>query len=118
MRRRTSALLAANAPASDSDEGVELTAVNGIPIAGHQGQGSIADTTVRKLLMLQGLTRPRQIVSLMSYPGAVGALTSPARGGRDPRQLRRGRCGSSAHGRRVGLGSRAGGVDQADRTAR
>jgi hypothetical protein len=33
---------------------------------------------VRKLLMLQGLARPQQIVSLMSYPGAAGALTRPS----------------------------------------
>jgi len=70
------AALAANAPARASSETVEITAVNGIPIAGHQGQGSIADQTVRKLLMLEGLARPQRIVSLMSYPGAAGALTS------------------------------------------
>jgi|HubBroStandDraft_2_1064218.scaffolds.fasta_scaffold00010_5 murein DD-endopeptidase MepM/ murein hydrolase activator NlpD len=74
---RTPAALAANAPASDSSETVAITAVNGIPIAGHQGQGSIADETVRKLLMLQGLARPKQVVSLMSYPGAAVALSSP-----------------------------------------
>jgi len=72
----TSAALAANAPASASSEAVDITAVNGIPIKGHQGQGTIADTTVRKLLMLQGLARPQRIVSLMSYPGARGALAS------------------------------------------
>jgi len=75
---RTPAALAANAPASASNEAVDIIAVNGVPIAGHQGQGSIADTTVRKLLMLQGLSRPQRIVSLMSYPGAVGALASPS----------------------------------------
>ena len=53
-----------------------ITAINGIPVAGHQGPGTVADTTVRKLLMLQGLSRPRRIVSLMSYTGAAGAVTS------------------------------------------
>ncbi len=72
----TPAALAANAPASASGETVDITAVNGIPIAGHQGPGSIADETVRKLLMLEGLSRPRRILSLMSYPGAAGALES------------------------------------------
>ncbi len=76
----TPAALAANAPASASSEAVDITAVNGTPLAGHQGPGSIADTTVRKLLMLQGLSRPQQIVSLMSYPGAAGALASPSAG--------------------------------------
>jgi hypothetical protein len=73
----SSAVLAANASPSVSSESVRITAVNGVPIAGHQGPGSIADTTVRKLLMLEGLSRPRRIVSLMSYPGAAGALASP-----------------------------------------
>ncbi len=74
----TPAAAAAYAPASASSEDVEITAVNGIPIAGHQGPGSIADETVRKLLMLQGLSRPQRIVSLMSYPGAAAALASPS----------------------------------------
>jgi murein DD-endopeptidase MepM/ murein hydrolase activator NlpD len=57
---------------------VSITAVDGIPIAGHQGPGSIADTTVRKLLMLEGAARPREIVSLTSYPGAAGAISRPS----------------------------------------
>jgi murein DD-endopeptidase MepM/ murein hydrolase activator NlpD len=77
---RTPAALAANAPASASAAAVEITAVNGVPVAGHQGAGSLADTTVRKLLMLQGLARPKRIVSLMSYPGAAAAQTSPSAG--------------------------------------
>jgi murein DD-endopeptidase MepM/ murein hydrolase activator NlpD len=74
----TPAALAANAPASASAESVNITAVNGVPVAGHQGQGTLADETVRRLLMLQGLARPRQIVSLMSYPEATVTLTSPS----------------------------------------
>jgi soluble lytic murein transglycosylase-like protein len=62
---------------SATEVAVNISAVNGIPIAGHQGPGSIADTTVRKLLMLEGVNRPRQIVSQVSYPGAAGALSSP-----------------------------------------
>jgi hypothetical protein len=73
----TPAALAANAPASASTESVSITAVNGVPVAGHQGQGTLADETVRKLLMLQGLARPRRIVSLMSYPAATVAFASP-----------------------------------------
>jgi murein DD-endopeptidase MepM/ murein hydrolase activator NlpD len=57
---------------------VSISAVNGVAIAGHQGAGSIADTTVRKLLMLEGAARPREIVSLTSYPGAAGAISRPS----------------------------------------
>jgi murein DD-endopeptidase MepM/ murein hydrolase activator NlpD len=73
----TTAQEAAYAPASASSEAVDITAVNGMPIAGHQGAGSITDTTVRKLLMLQGVNRPQKIVSLTSYPGAAGAEANP-----------------------------------------
>ncbi len=84
----TPAAAAAYAPASASSEALDITAVNGVPIAGHQGPGSIADETVRRLLMLQGLSRPQRIVSLMSYPGAAAALASPSATRRDPRRLR------------------------------
>jgi hypothetical protein len=73
----SSAATIANTPASAETLAVSITAVNGTPIAGHQGQGSIADSTVRKLLMLQGISRPHQIVSLLSYPGAPVAIASP-----------------------------------------
>jgi len=68
---------ATNAAAAASSEAVQITAVNGVPVAGHQGPGSIADTTVRRLLMLQGLSRPRRIVSQMRFPGAAAAIASP-----------------------------------------
>jgi hypothetical protein len=76
----TPAALAANVPAGSASEAVDIVAVNGIPIAGHQGPGSIADTTVRKLLMLQGVARPKRILSLMSYPGASVAAVSQGAG--------------------------------------
>jgi hypothetical protein len=58
-------------------DAVDVSAVNGTPIAGHQGPGSIADTTIRKLLTLQGSMKPHQIISLMSYPGADNTLARP-----------------------------------------
>ncbi|MHB8234169.1 MAG: lytic murein transglycosylase [Solirubrobacteraceae bacterium] len=67
----------ASLPASADTYSVSITAINGIPISAHQGQGSIADSTVRKLLMLQGISRPQRIVSLLSYPGAPVAIASP-----------------------------------------
>jgi murein DD-endopeptidase MepM/ murein hydrolase activator NlpD len=74
------AAAAANAPAGADSESVDITAVNGIPIAGHQGPGSIADQTVRRLLMLQGVNRPQRIVSQLSYPGVAVASASPSAG--------------------------------------
>jgi hypothetical protein len=56
---------------------MEISAINGIPIQGHQGTGSITDLTIRRLLTLQGSMRPNQIISLMSYPGQTNTLALP-----------------------------------------
>ncbi len=58
-------------------DAVDISAVNGIPIAGHQGAGSITDVTIRTLLTLQGEFVPHQIISLMKYPGAPNTLAMP-----------------------------------------
>lgn len=62
-------------------DSLQITAVNGIAIAGHQGPGSIADLTVRTLLTLQGRFAPREISSLMHYPGSPSTLASSRRSG-------------------------------------
>ncbi|HEY3866418.1 MAG TPA: lytic murein transglycosylase [Solirubrobacteraceae bacterium] len=65
---------------ADADTGgaVEISAVNGIPIAGHEGAGSITDSTIRTLLTLQGEFVPSRIVSLMRYPAAANTLATTA----------------------------------------
>jgi hypothetical protein len=60
--------------AGHSGDAVAIVAINGVPIAGHQGAGSITDTTIRTLLTLQGQFSPARIVSLMRYPGAPSTL--------------------------------------------
>jgi hypothetical protein len=55
-------------------DAVAIVAINGVPIAGHQGAGSITDTTIRTLLTLRGDFTPARIVSLMHYPGAPSTL--------------------------------------------
>jgi len=57
-----------------SGNAVDIAAVNGIPIIGHQGQGSITDITIRRLLTLQGNLRPAQIISLMKFEGHDNTL--------------------------------------------
>lgn len=61
-------------------DAVALVAINGIPIAGHQGAGSITDTTIRTLLTLQDQYAPARIASLMRYPGAPTTLATPDHG--------------------------------------
>jgi hypothetical protein len=53
---------------------VDISAINGVPIANHQGSGSITDTTIRTLLTLQGKFVPAQIISLMKYPGTTNTV--------------------------------------------
>ncbi len=63
-----------NVSEHSTGDAVDISAINGIPIVGHQGPGSITDTTIRKLLTLQGSMKPHQIISLMSYPGTDNTL--------------------------------------------
>jgi transglycosylase-like protein with SLT domain len=57
-----------------SGNAVDIAAVNGIPIIGHQGKGSIAEIAIRRLLTLQGNLRPAQIISLMKFEGQDNTL--------------------------------------------
>ncbi len=56
---------------------VDISKINGIPIAGHQGPGSITDITIRRLLTLQGTFQPNEIISTMSYKGQNNTLALP-----------------------------------------
>ena len=58
-----------NVSEHSSGNAVDIAAVNGIPIQGHQGAGSIAEATVDRLLTLQGTMKPHQIISLMKVEG-------------------------------------------------
>ena len=64
--------------------GIDIVAVNGVPIAGNQGAGSLAEATTRRLLALQGAVRPQQILSRpehihIGFTPAGGATTLKAR---------------------------------------
>jgi len=54
---------------------VDISAINGVPIKGNQGPGSITETTIRRLLSLQGTVKPHQIISLMTFDGADNTLS-------------------------------------------
>ena len=53
---------------------MDIAAINGTPIAGHQGAGSITERTIRRLLTLQGSMRPDQIISLMEFAGTTNTI--------------------------------------------
>jgi hypothetical protein len=60
------------------DEAVDITAINGTPIAGHQGPETITDLTIRTLLTLPSGFVPHAIASLMRYPGSPSTHASAA----------------------------------------
>jgi len=69
-----------NVSEHSSGDAVDIGAINGIPILGHQGKGSITDITIERLLTLQGTMKPHQIISLMTpadFGGADNILSLP-----------------------------------------
>jgi len=66
-----------NVSEHSSGNAVDIAAINGTPILGHQGAGSITDVAVRRLLLLQGTMKPHQIITLMRYPGTDNTLSLP-----------------------------------------
>jgi murein DD-endopeptidase MepM/ murein hydrolase activator NlpD len=66
-----------NVSEHSSGNAVDIAKINGIPILGHQGAGSITDITIRRLLTLQGTMKPHQIISLMTFDGADNTLSLP-----------------------------------------
>lgn len=73
-------LMTASGNVSEHSTGtaVDIGAINGIVInPATQGEGSITDITIRRLLTLQGTMKPHQIISLMTYPGTDNTLALP-----------------------------------------
>ena len=64
-----------NVSAHSYGAAVDIAAINGIPIAGNQGAGSVTDATIRELLTLRGTLKPSQIISLMTFEGADNTLS-------------------------------------------
>jgi hypothetical protein len=46
---------------------VDIAAINGIPILGNQGKGSITELVIQRLMTLQGTMKPHQVISLMQF---------------------------------------------------
>ncbi len=50
-------------------DAVDIPVINGVPVTGHQGPGTLADELIRTLLQLQGTMHPHQVISLEDLPG-------------------------------------------------
>ncbi len=73
-----SAYAAAARAAHDRGTAVEITAINGVLIAGHQGEGTVTAAAIRTLLTLSGRFAPHRIVSLMQFPEASTTQALPS----------------------------------------
>jgi hypothetical protein len=67
-----------NVSEHSSGDAVDISAINNIPILGHQDPGDVADQTVKRLMLLQGTMRPHQIISLLDYGANTLALPDHA----------------------------------------
>ncbi|HZA58309.1 MAG TPA: hypothetical protein VE523_03895, partial [Solirubrobacterales bacterium] len=61
-----------------SGNAVDIAQVNGIPILGHQGSGSITEQVLRGLLKMQEPNRGDQIISLMDLGGPTFSMADHA----------------------------------------
>ena len=59
-------------------DAMDIAEVNGIPILGNQGRGSITEAVVETLLRLQGTMRPHQLISLMDLGGPSFSMADHA----------------------------------------
>jgi murein DD-endopeptidase MepM/ murein hydrolase activator NlpD len=48
---------------------VDIAAINGVPVTGNQGPGTLAGDLIRNVLRLQGTMQPHQVISLEDLPG-------------------------------------------------
>jgi murein DD-endopeptidase MepM/ murein hydrolase activator NlpD len=56
-----------NVSEHSSGNAVDISAINGVPIIGHQGAGDVTESAVKRLMQLQGTMRPHQIISLLDF---------------------------------------------------
>ena len=63
-----------NVSAHSVGAAVDIAQVNGIPILGNQGHGTITEAVISDLLKLQGSMLPAQIISLMEMGGPTFAM--------------------------------------------
>jgi len=63
-----------NVSAHSVGSAVDIAQINGLPVLGNQGQGSITETLINQILELQGAMTPDQVISLMEMGGPTFAM--------------------------------------------
>lgn len=52
-------------------DAVDIAEIDGVPVAGHQGPGTLVHQLIADVLELQGPMQPHQVISLENFPGEV-----------------------------------------------
>jgi hypothetical protein len=58
-----------NVSEHSSGDAVDIAVINGTPVTGNQGPGTMTDELLRDVLQLQGTMHPHQLISLEDLPG-------------------------------------------------
>jgi murein DD-endopeptidase MepM/ murein hydrolase activator NlpD len=58
-----------NVSEHSSGDAVDIAMINGTPVTGNQGPGTMADELIHNVLQLQGTMHPHQVISLEDLPG-------------------------------------------------
>jgi hypothetical protein len=58
-----------NVSEHSTGDAVDIAVINGKPVLGNQGPGSVTDDLIRTVLRLQGTMHPHQVISLEDLPG-------------------------------------------------
>jgi hypothetical protein len=58
-----------NVSEHSTGDAVDIADIDGIPVTGHQGPGTMTDELIRDVLQLQGTMHPHQVISLEDLPG-------------------------------------------------
>jgi len=58
-----------NVSEHSSGDAVDIAAIDGVPVRGHQGPGTLTDALLKTVLRLQGTMHPHQVISLEDLPG-------------------------------------------------
>ncbi|HEV2859141.1 MAG TPA: lytic murein transglycosylase [Solirubrobacterales bacterium] len=58
-----------NVSEHSTGDAVDIAVINGTPVTGNQGPGTMTDELIRDVLQLQGTMHPHQVISLEDLPG-------------------------------------------------
>jgi murein DD-endopeptidase MepM/ murein hydrolase activator NlpD len=58
-----------NVSEHSTGDAVDIADIDGVPVTGHQGPGTLTDALIKTVLRLQGTMHPHQVISLEDLPG-------------------------------------------------